>query len=59
MPEGAFSVAACLAAVARDDEQAARELVEHLHPLVRRLVRAHLPRSLAEEDLETSSRRSS
>ncbi len=30
---------------------AARELVEHLHPLVIRIVRAHLPRRMQEEDL--------
>jgi len=33
------------------DESAARELVEGLHPLVMRIVRAHLPRRSSEEDL--------
>jgi RNA polymerase sigma factor (sigma-70 family) len=33
------------------DEVAARELVERLYPLVIRIVRAHLPRRMAEEDL--------
>lgn len=33
------------------DEEAARRLVEALHPLVLRIVRGHLPRRSAEEDL--------
>lgn len=33
------------------DQAAARDLVEHLYPLVSRIVRAHLPRRVAEEDL--------
>lgn len=33
------------------DEGAARGLVEQLHPLVTKIVRAHLPRRAAEEDL--------
>jgi RNA polymerase sigma-70 factor (ECF subfamily) len=33
------------------DQVAARELVEHLYPLVIRIVRSHLPRRVAEEDL--------
>lgn len=33
------------------DEEAARELVEILYPMVIRIVRAHLPRRAAEEDL--------
>jgi RNA polymerase sigma-70 factor (ECF subfamily) len=33
------------------DEDAARALVEHLYPLVIRIVRGHLPRRMAEEDL--------
>jgi RNA polymerase sigma-70 factor (ECF subfamily) len=37
--------------VRRRDQAAARELVEHLHPLVSRIVRSHLPRRVAEEDL--------
>ena len=35
----------------RQDEEAARELVRTLYPLVARLVRAHLPARSAEEDL--------
>jgi RNA polymerase sigma-70 factor (ECF subfamily) len=33
------------------DQAAARALVEHLYPLVIRIVRSHLPRRVAEEDL--------
>jgi RNA polymerase sigma-70 factor (ECF subfamily) len=33
------------------DEDAARALMEHLYPLVLKLVRAHLPRRSSEEDL--------
>jgi len=52
MPDDqSFDVAGCLDRVRRRDQAAARELVEHLHPLVIRIVRAHLPRRVAEEDL--------
>ena len=54
MPDPAeppFDVAGCLALVRAGDQRAARELVEHLYPLVIRIVRAHLPRRVAEEDL--------
>jgi RNA polymerase sigma-70 factor (ECF subfamily) len=37
--------------VRQRDEQAARELVEHLHPLVSRIVHANLPRRYDAEDL--------
>lgn len=37
--------------VRRGNQAAARSLVEALHPLVRKIVRAHLPRRVAEEDL--------
>src|SRR5207253_11129861 len=33
------------------DEVAARELLRHFHPFVLKLVRAHLPRRISEEDL--------
>lgn len=46
-----FDVPGCLARVRQRDQVAARELVEHLYPLVIRIVRAHLPRRVAEEDL--------
>ena len=52
MPDDqSFDLAGCLDRVRRRDQTAARELVEHLHPLVIRIVRAHLPRRVAEEDL--------
>lgn len=51
MADEAFDLAGCLERVRRQDQAAARELVEHLHPLVARIVRAHLPRRVAEEDL--------
>lgn len=33
------------------EEQPARELVDHLYPLVMRIIRAHLPRRASEDDL--------
>jgi RNA polymerase sigma-70 factor (ECF subfamily) len=47
----AFDVQECLEGVRRQDAAAAHALVEHLYPLVIRIVRSHLPRRLAEEDL--------
>src|SRR5665213_3820884 len=49
--EPAFDLASCLERVRRRDQDAARQLVDHLYPLVIRIVRAHLPRRVAEEDL--------
>lgn len=46
-----FDLAGCLQRVRQRDQQAARELVDHLYPLVIRIVRSHLPRRVAEEDL--------
>jgi RNA polymerase sigma factor (sigma-70 family) len=46
-----FDVAGCLQRVRERDQMAARELVDHLYPLVIRIVRSHLPRRVAEEDL--------
>src|ERR1700742_2678642 len=46
-----LDLADCLERVRRRDQAAARELVEHLYPLVIRIVRSHLPRRVAEEDL--------
>jgi RNA polymerase sigma factor (sigma-70 family) len=51
MSDETFDLADCLERVHRRDQAAARELVEHLHPLVIRIVRAHLPRRMSEEDL--------
>ncbi|QYM79881.1 sigma-70 family RNA polymerase sigma factor [Horticoccus luteus] len=49
--EPPFDLPGCLAKVRQRDQLAARELVEHLYPLVIRIVRAHLPRRVPEEDL--------
>ena len=49
MPEPDVS-ALVQAALAHDDD-AARELVRHLYPLVAKIVRAHRPRRTSEEDL--------
>jgi RNA polymerase sigma factor (sigma-70 family) len=51
MPPDALDVPACLERVRQQDADAARALVEHLHPLVIKIVRAHRPRRTAEEDL--------
>ena len=49
--EAAFDLVACLDRVRQRDQTAARQLVEHLYPQVIRIVRSHLPRRVAEEDL--------
>jgi RNA polymerase sigma-70 factor (ECF subfamily) len=49
--EEPFDLPACLERVRRRDQAAARELVDHLYPLVIRIVRSHLPRRVPEEDL--------
>ena len=46
-----FDLVGCLARVRERDQVAARELVDHLYPLVIRIVRSHLPRRVPEEDL--------
>ena len=46
-----FDVTACVDRVRQGDGDAARTLVEHLYPLVIKIVRAHRPRRAAEEDL--------
>jgi RNA polymerase sigma factor (sigma-70 family) len=51
MADETFDLVGCLERVRRRDQVAARQLVEHLHPLVSRIVRSHLPRRVAEEDL--------
>ena len=51
MPPDVLDVPACLERVRQQDGAAARTLVEHLYPLVIKIVRAHRPRRLAEEDL--------
>jgi RNA polymerase sigma-70 factor, ECF subfamily len=44
-------VSALVQAALRDDDDAARDLVHHLYPLVAKIVRAHRPRRTSEEDL--------
>jgi len=51
MLESVFDMETCLVRVRRGDEQAARECMEQLYPFVLKLVRAHLPRRTAEEDM--------
>lgn len=46
-----FDPVLCLQRVRENDQDAARALVEQLYPLVIRIVRSHLPRRTAEEDL--------
>lgn len=51
MTDECFDLAECLACVREQDDSAARTLVEHLWPLVMKIVRSHLPRRIGEEDL--------
>jgi RNA polymerase sigma-70 factor (ECF subfamily) len=52
MPDDqSFDLVGRLDRVRRGDQSAARELVDHLYPVVIRIVRSHLPRRVAEEDL--------
>lgn len=49
--EPVFDVAACLNEVRRNDQAAARALVEHFYQFVLKIVRGHLPRRMDEDDL--------
>ena len=51
MSESGFDMPACLERVRQRDEEAARLLFHHLHPLVLKVVRSHLPKRMSEEDL--------
>lgn len=51
MNDGEFDLASCLERVRRRDEDAARQLVEHLYPLVIKIVRSHHAPRLGEEDM--------
>ncbi len=51
MADETFDIVGSLDRVRRRDQVAARELVEHLYPLVIRIVRSRLPRRASEEDL--------
>lgn len=46
-----FDLVGCLERVRQRDQAAARDLVDHVYPLVIRIVRARLPRRASEEDL--------
>lgn len=48
---GTFDITTCLKRVQGQDEEAARQLVAHVHPLLIRIVRSHRPVRMAEEDL--------
>jgi RNA polymerase sigma-70 factor, ECF subfamily len=50
-PAAPFDPTRCLDGVRRGELAAARALVSHCEPRVRRLVRAHRPRSMGEDDL--------
>lgn len=51
MTEDELNVAECLDRVRKGDEASVRALMQHLHPLVMKIVRSHRPRRLEEEDL--------
>jgi len=51
MGDEPFDFAGCLERVRARDQSACRQLVEQLYPQVIRIVRSHLPRRVAEEDL--------
>jgi RNA polymerase sigma factor (sigma-70 family) len=51
MGDEPFDFAGCLERVRARDQAACRQLVEQLYPQVIRIVRSHLPRRVAEEDL--------
>lgn len=51
MTDEVFDLPGCLALVRQGDQAASRDLVNHLYPLVIKIVRSHLPRRSAEEDL--------
>jgi RNA polymerase sigma factor (sigma-70 family) len=51
MSENQFDVASLLLRVKAGDADASRDLVTFLYPLVIKIVRSNLPRSLSEEDL--------
>jgi RNA polymerase sigma factor (sigma-70 family) len=51
MVEEPFDFVGCLERVRTRDQAACRQLVEQLYPQVIRIVRSHLPRRVAEEDL--------
>src|ERR1700680_3653261 len=51
MQHDTFDEQGSLRRIEQGDEVAARELLRHFHPFLLKLVRAHLPRRISEEDL--------
>ncbi len=51
MSDAEFDYAACLDGVRDGDQARAAALVEALYPLVMKIVRAHLPHGVPEQDL--------
>jgi len=51
MADAGFDIDACLDGLRRHDERAATDFVREHYPLVLKIVRSHLPRRAAEEDL--------
>jgi RNA polymerase sigma factor (sigma-70 family) len=51
MDEASLDLPECLRRVREHDQDAARQLVEHLYPQVMRIIATRLPRRAAEEDL--------
>jgi len=51
MDEAGFDIEACLEGLRRQDERAATDFVREYYSLVLKIVRSHLPRRTAEEDL--------
>jgi RNA polymerase sigma-70 factor (ECF subfamily) len=51
MQHDSFDEEDSLRRIEQGDEIAAQELLRHFHPFVLKLVRAHLPRRISEEDL--------
>ena len=51
MDKTGFNMETCLARARQGDNEAVRELLHQLYPLMLKLVRAHLPRRTSEEDL--------
>ncbi len=49
--DDSFDLAGCLERVRARDQIAAKELVDHLYPLVIRIIRTRRPRRVAEEDI--------
>jgi len=51
MPDAVLDLRVCLEAARRHDEDACSALIAHLYPLVIKIVRAHRPKRMDEEDM--------